>query len=751
MISLNLAIRAARELGPGSLALYGLYQTLLRSGWLRWRTPVRAWDSRTLAWWLAPGKTSDPQDYVRHRSVSSPDFFFKLDSQFVTALREAIGGSESSGLIEADEILSGRFRLFGASAVGLGFPPDWAAYAPMRDTEEGGRVETNHHWTTYTDLNLLNDVKLLWEVSRFGWIYPLARAFLLTEDERYAEGMWSLVKSWRDVNPPNVGPHWASAQEVAIRLMAQVFAVYAFMNYWAHNPVRLTSLVQMIAEHADRIPHTLTYARAQGNNHLITEAVGLFTTGLLFPEFRYAAQWKRLGRSWLIHALERQFFPDGGYIQHSSNYHRLALQAGLWAIRLAEIHDEPFPSAAVESLRAGTRCLAAQVEGENGAAPNFGPNDGAHILPLSTCRFGDFRPTLQTASWVLFGEPLFGNGSWDEAHLWLGIGSQDQETSYSRARGRAPTQQKPDPPHASADLASISQDSFTKAGLYFMRGEHAWGMLRCVRFKSRPGHSDQLHFDLWWRGINILGDPGTYLYTGSPPWNNGLMGASVHNALVVDGVEPMHRAGRFLWLNWAQGNMLGRWRSAEGSLEVLSAEHEGYRRLGIIHRRTVLRIEEDLWCVVDDLLGEGVHSSRMAWTLPDSSWKWDVGTLHVELQENQFRMHCEGISGKIGIFRAGEHIAGDVVEGPVHLWGWRSPTYAVKEPALSVVREGEGELPLRFLTYWAFGDADLESVMIDWNEPGEGSTAIAAQQFGVKRLDIDDAHFINPPSFRRTG
>jgi hypothetical protein len=759
MTSLKLALRAAREMGPGSLALFGLYQTMLRSGWLRLRTPIRGWEARSLAWWLAPDLPSNPEDYIHHRSTHSPNFFFKPDTQFIAVLREIAGETESEGRIEADEILSGRFRLFGASPVSLGFPPDWAAFAHMGTREKVGRVESNHHWTSYTELSLPGDVKLLWEVSRFGWAYPLARAFLLTEDARYAEGMWSLIESWREANPPNTGPNWTSAQEVAIRLMALVFVIYTFMDLWVRFPERVMSLIQMVAEHAARIPHTLTYARAQGNNHLITEAVGLFTAGLLFPELRHAARWKRLGRTWLIYALERQFFQDGGYIQQSSNYHRLALQAGIWAMVLAEINGESLPPSTIDSLRAGTQCLAAQVDKQSGEVPNFGPNDGANILPLSTCRFGDFRPILQTASLALFGEPLFGIGPWNEAHLWMGLSDEEQAASYSRVQGmaqtdrsrRATTHPKVDSPGRPKDLPFLVQDSFPDAGLYFMRAKHAWGMLRCANYQTRPGHSDQLHFDLWWRGLNILGDPGTYLYNGPRPWDNGLMGASVHNSLVVDGIEPMHRAGRFLWLDWAQGNILGRWRSPEGALEVLSAEHDGYRRLDVIHRRTVLRVGGNLWCVIDDLLGEGVHSSRLAWLIPDSEWQWDAGKLDVEVQGIRFRMRLEGVNGRTGIYRAGEQVAGGTIKGDGHLWGWRSPTYAVKEPALSIVSEGNGKLPLRFCTYWAFGETDLESVKIEWKEPGEGSTAIAALRFGEQRLDIDDAHSVDPSSVRRAG
>ena len=49
----------------------------------------------------------------------------------------------------------------------------------------------------------------------------------------------------------------------------------------------------MIAAHAWRTAQTLGYARSQRSNHLITEAVGLWTAGTLYPELREA----RFGRT----------------------------------------------------------------------------------------------------------------------------------------------------------------------------------------------------------------------------------------------------------------------------------------------------------------------------------------------------------------------------------------------------------------------------------------------------------------------
>ncbi|NIS79947.1 MAG: hypothetical protein GTO14_07020 [Anaerolineales bacterium] len=756
MAPLTLALRAVRELGPGPLVLYALYRVQLRSGWLRWRTRQYSWEARPLSWWLQPGIPSDPDRYLEHRAQLARRFFTSFGVDFRASLTRLIGEADTKVIEEAREILDGRFRLFGARPVSLGFPPDWHSFAPMAGGENAESVGHDRHWTVYDENSLPADVKLLWEPARFGGVYPLVRAYHVTGEAQYAKAIWTMLESWRHFNHPNLGPHWFSAQEVALRLMAIVFAMFATLPWIEQDPERLCLYAQTIAVHAARIPPTLIYARAQGNNHLLVEAVALFTAGLLFPEFRQAERWHRLGRRWLETAVVEQIFPDGGYVQHSTNYQRLALQAGLWAARLAEVNEVPLSSDVLDALCRITRCLMALTDHESGRTANFGPNDGAHILPLSTCSGEDFRPTIQAASLALFGRRTIPPGPWDEACAWLGL--EEETVVISRAEAeRESTNGEPNDGFTLAptlslegrgETRSVSQDVFPEAGLYFLRGEYSWGMLRCAQFRSRPGHSDQMHLDLWWHGQNAACDPGTYLYNGEAPWDNPLMAAGVHNTLLVDGLEPMKRVGRFLWLDWAQGGFLGSWRSQEGDLEVLAAEQRGYLRQGILHRRTVARVGDDFWLVADDLQGDGVHVATNGWLIPDRPWQWEQKQLTLKLWESQAEVRLDGPQGHVGLYRAGERIAGKEVAGQAHLWGWRSRTYAVKEPALRLVHHVEAPLPFRLQTWWTFDDFNPESISLDWNEPGSGSTALARIVWREQSLDVNDAHRVDTPGIR---
>jgi hypothetical protein len=237
----SLLYRAARELGPRPLWHMARYRAALSLGLIRRRTPAYAWGERPLETWLRPGVPSDPQGYLEYRQGLASRFLFEPQAD---PSRE-LGGLERYGrqqaADEADEILRGEFRLFGGPPVPLGFPPDWNIW-PKGHGADGHEAPHEGHWTDISLRHMGGDARLLWEASRFAWVFPLVRAYRWNGDARYAQGILSLVASWRESNPPNAGPHWISAQEVALRLMALTFAVYSLADLWRQRPDQLQAV-----------------------------------------------------------------------------------------------------------------------------------------------------------------------------------------------------------------------------------------------------------------------------------------------------------------------------------------------------------------------------------------------------------------------------------------------------------------------------------------------------------------------------
>jgi len=121
------------------------------------------------------------------------------------------------------------------------------------------------------------------EPARFGWVVKLARAYLISQNEVYAETFWHNFETFSRNNPPNCGPNWSSGQEVAIRILMFSTAYQVFKDSPYSTTTRKHNLARAVASHALRIPPTLIYARAQSNNHLLVEATGLYTAALFLP------------------------------------------------------------------------------------------------------------------------------------------------------------------------------------------------------------------------------------------------------------------------------------------------------------------------------------------------------------------------------------------------------------------------------------------------------------------------------------
>jgi hypothetical protein len=454
----------------------------------------------------------------------------------------------------------------------------------------------------------------------------------------------------------------------------------------------------------------MAYARAQNNNHLLSEAAGLYTAGLLLRGHPGSQEWRNTGWYWFNHALQTQIADDGTYVQHSTSYHRLMLQLALWIETMANFQGEDFPPETRDGLADATRWLSELCEPETGVVPNLGPNDGANILPLSTCSNYDYRPVIQAAHLAFCGERLYGSGLWDELCLWM--------------RGGKPTPERESP--------YLADNGKTK---HILRSSNSWAYLRTAEFRSRPGHADQLHLDLWWRGQNVALDPGTYSYNAPAPWNNALTRTAMHNTVTVNDLDQMTYAGRFLWLDWAQAKLISCEQAEDGSWENIVVQHNGYRKLGIVHRREVFAQKKDSWMVKDRIMsgkkgdkedqnqtisvGHGstklsYYSLSLHWLLPD--WNWEIEendkqvavfiispygpiALSVGIEE-KIAQHQTTSDFETQLVRAGELVYGLGVPSPTR--GWLSPTYGFKQPALSLSVKVEANLPFVFQSEWGF-------------------------------------------------
>ncbi len=559
---MNRRLQTIRTLGLAQSAWFAFYRFGLHSGHYRRSSPSRREEAlwQIIPLWPLPVPTALPA---------------LLDKNARTALRK-----------EVEEILQGRARLFGAPPVPIQLQPP----------------EPPVHWTEY-ELGRaawgVEDVKDIWEPARFGWVFPLRAPFPSHRRSALPGGFLAPIRDLRpcqpaqprpqlDFRPGNRPAHGrVSLRRRRVRLLPRK------LSRAPHPPGPILRGTRR------RIPLTLPYARAQHNNHQVSEGLGLYLAGLSLPAHPSAIHWRELGWRELNRALQSQIAPSGAYCQHSTNYHRLMLQAALLADCFARREGLAWPEQTLWKLWDASRWLYQQMDQISGSVPNLGHNDGAHILPLASGGFADYRPTVQAAARAFAQGPILPRGPWDELGLWLHLSAPNKMAAF--------------------DL--LETKGFIQQRLFNPDGP-GWASLRAVHHTSRPAHADQLHTEIWHNGQNIALDAGTYRYSAAPPWENALASTLVHNTVSLDGLDQMTRAGKFLWLDWAQARFV----KGDPGLGRLAAVQDGYRSHGIVHRRTLCRDSASGWMVEDEMLPSGSRHARhiftLHWLLPD--WPYQL-------------------------------------------------------------------------------------------------------------------------------
>jgi len=681
-----------------------------RTGKLKQRFPAVEWSDVPLAAWVRSGVPTEPAAYRRYRETVPAQFFFKPGS-----LPKIEPAWLKSAVVQAKEFCRGEFTYFSRLKASLGDPPDW-----LLNPFTGKRFD-DRHWCDRDDLDpRYGDIKFVWEPSRFSWAYTLVRAYAATGDEKYPAQFWKLFESWCQANPPQLGPNWQCGQECTLRIMACIFSLYGLWKSPHTTDQRLADMAAVIALTGDRIAGNIDFARSLRNNHTVSEAAGLYTIGLLFPEFKQATRWREQGKRILETECIEQFYADGSHVQHSFNYQRFVFDVFSWVICLAQANGEAFRPELLKALQRSVDFLWHVQDETSGRVPNYGSNDGALVLPLTGCDYLDYRPALQTLHRILTHEPLYDSGPWDEEVDWL-LGAPENHRLQS---GGTLHQLKTGATRLSLHACA--------GGYYTLRGRESWAMIRCHTYRHRPVQADMLHLDLWWKGENVLRDAGTFSYNCEDPWLRYFPGTAAHNTVVVDESDQMERGSRFMWSHWLTSAVDCHQRFSDTvDIEYWQGSHYGYYRTRslVIHVRAVARINESHWLIVDDILGDTPpRSLRIAWHCCDVPFRQNGPTLHLQTHSGALKLEIVTHTTTTEVFRAANAMSPN---------GWESLYYGQRSSRpcfASVVRPRPLTRIVSLLRLTSANDeaARLDRDIVRWREVAPDA------EYSADLSDLDD-------------
>jgi hypothetical protein len=183
----------------------------------------------------------------------------------------------------------------------------------------------------------------------------------------------------------------------------------------------------------------------------------------------------------------------------------------------------------------------------------------------------------------------------------------------------------------------------------------------------------------------------------------------------VDGRDQMTRAGRFLYLDWANAYRTSRIEADARILQRVTGRHYAYKPRGVRHTRIVSACADGSWQVRDEMLVLRLPwqtrflDMRLHWLLPD--WEWTAGqdetglVLTLQSPHGPLRLHVSATAPftQVTLARAGEVVYGRGPAAPI--MGWESPTYGVKIPALSLAVTVRSKQSVDFASEFIFPDA----------------------------------------------
>jgi len=510
------------------------------------------------------------------------------------------------------------------------------------------------------------DAKFVWELSRLQYLQILALDAYLSGNRVSRDACLHDLASWIAGNPPFKGLGYACGVDLASRVLS-VLVVVALLGPSSIPPELRGAIWDMFNAHGEWLArYPSLYSSA--NNHLVAEASGLFALGCLAGDLPGAATWLAMGREHLERETARQIHGDGVGAEQTPSYQASTMEWLLVVRHIARATEQRLDPIVDERLSAGAAFLAAILDND-GNHPRFGDDDDGVVLRQD---LGPEQLPLAIAGTV---GALFGNGALCHPAYRL-----DFRARLLGAYSLAASSWRP-----ASTTFSEGGYSVLRTGNLLVLFDH--GPLGYA-FTAGHAHADALAVWLHVDGTPLLVDAGTYRYNHDAGWREHLRSTAAHNTVMVDGLDQSDQTGPF---NWGRRRACG--KLLEARLEKLprvTACHDGYAHIGVVHERTVA-LEENSIRIEDRVSGKGRHHVRLTFQFAPGCNVAFVGDRH-------WHVRCEnGPTAELDL-AASPLVARIAMQTSQPGPGAVSPCYNKLVAAPALLCEGDVDLPAELVT-----------------------------------------------------
>jgi len=397
--------------------------------------------------------------------------------------------------------------------------------------------------TNLFDKNKVNEqgeIKLPWELSRLQHLSALSLNYSSQKPshsgDMVVKEVIAQILDWKVSNKYYFGVNWVSPMEVSIRAVNLLIVYYCIIGSQYFTKTIKLIFNKILHQHLDYIINNYQYYKKQTNNHDLSHVTGMLFLSLHFASldtkykyyFNFAVN--ELGKE-----INNITFLEGSSIEGSAHYHQLITEMFLACTILSLLHinrnrsDNGFMKISsvwkIHPYRLNNLLPPSEVINKNfikrifllvqfsrvlvkssGRLMNIGDNDSSFLIDIGN-NIDSSRETINKKNINILFNIL--------KSIEIPSGQIDNFT-------KNPRQFK-------------DETIYAKFGLKVLRNNNFWcGITFGKQGQRNHSHEDTFSYELCYKGIDLVVDPGSYIYSGNTVEREYFRSKNSHSTLSCD-------------------------------------------------------------------------------------------------------------------------------------------------------------------------------------------------------------------------